>query len=320
MPNKFEDSKGRTVTVVNVENNIAQLNNGDRVAVERLNNPKYFKPVLESNNNPVISNNAPTNNIMNNKSSRYEDMFNSLQNGSTKEVSIGEDSNESINNSQYTGSSYAPSSEVKMSGTIVESHRDNLKELGADERSIPDIDPVVDTYIPNNRPTTEEDLIRKYQGHGIQTNTKLNKLAGEPVIDPNKKPQAGTMDSYVSNSSISQAQTQTHANPITESPMIESEQPVHAMFDKAKRVHSINVNLKISDKIPDKNVIKMLEENFDDSAIDYYTTEVFKKLMSNPRIIEDQVRQTIEKYVNGRAKPKTKAKAKPKAKIKSDTK
>jgi hypothetical protein len=42
---KFTDRRNRTVTVENIEDNIASLNNGERVSVERLKDPNFYSPV-----------------------------------------------------------------------------------------------------------------------------------------------------------------------------------------------------------------------------------------------------------------------------------
>ena len=95
--------------------------------------------------------------------------------------------------------------------------------------------------------------------------------------------------------------------PQEEEEEIEEENPVHQMFDKAKKVHSLKVTLKLDEKIPDKDVIKMMEENFEESAIEYYAKDIYKKLMEDPSVIEDQVKDAIEKYLRSRKRTSKKS-------------
>ena len=291
---KYEDSRGRTVTVVNINGNIAELNNGERVALERLQDGNFYKqignstnPVMESNTTTINENN--NNNYMNESipKTRYE----KLANGGS--VGIGDDGG-NITLDRPVNSQTSVGTSVQMGG-VVESHNDNLRGLGKEVTSEPSRNPY-DNYVPsdnNNTATTENDLLAKY-GH---TPPPPQKSAGlEDLVNPPKPP------TPKEEREIRRSQ---RVEDVIDPKVIE-ENPVHQLFDKAKKVHSLEVSLKLNEKIPSKEVIKMMEENFDDvSAIEYYAKDIFKKLMDDPSIIENQVKEAIQKYMRSRTKTKS---------------
>jgi hypothetical protein len=297
---KFEDRKGRTVTVESIDGSIALLNNGERVAVSRLNDNRFFKPVSNSSNIQTvtpINENTNTNttipniNILDNNS-RYERMIN----GSG--ISVGDEGHQIGRGAPVMGGNrpVTPYSEVGMVG-VVESHNDNLRSIGKEVQE--EVVPVTQRYQPPSKAQTEEarkaELLEKY-GHTPQPEkpSKLNefvdKIEGRTPAKETEVEVNNVKQEQVSKQYFEPEPTQPEEN------------PVHKMFDAAKKVHSIKVNLKIDEKIPDKSVIKMMEENFDESAIEYYAKDIYNKLMSDPSIIEDQVKDAITKYVKSRSK------------------
>tara|TARA_R110000772_G_scaffold20466_2_gene56711 strand:+ start:30818 stop:31801 length:984 start_codon:yes stop_codon:yes gene_type:complete len=322
---KFEDSRGRTITVMSTEGNIAILNNGERVSTERLNDTRYFTPLNESIS-PVVQkyiNNTNTNTNMNthvnessanimDDNSRYQNL------SSKKAISIGESENTMLQPTQRTA--YNQSSDIKISGGVVESHRDNLVSIGkevpveehrpktvsandyttpynADPNIVPTRQPVIN---PNLTP--QQQLEEKYKNTNVpQSDPRLHELAGEKVSRDEIKQKR---QERISNGPLDNVDYTGYVDePIN--PNQEPEvNPVHQMFDKAKKVHPLNVTLKLNEKIPSKEVIKMMDENFDESAVDYYAKDIFKKLMEDPSVIENQVKEAIEKYLKSRTPKK----------------
>jgi hypothetical protein len=49
----------------------------------------------------------------------------------------------------------------------------------------------------------------------------------------------------------------------------------------------------------------MMEDNFEDeSAVDYFAKDIYKKLMEDPSVIENQVKIAIQKYLKSRTPKK----------------
>ena len=292
---KFEDRKGRTVTVLEVDGSIATLINGEKVAVARLNDQRFYKPKNNGNGNgngnvnesvsQVSSSSSPKTEIL--ESFDSNDRYQKMLQGSS--LSIGEEGSVYGNGQAVVGRDgrpVTPYSQVKMGGSVVESHNDNLRNLGVEVKE--EVTPVTQRYQQPSQPQSEEarkqELLEKY---GVQEQPKPNNNDNglEKYVEP----------SVEVNGTKMKEQSRSIHQP-------KEDNPVHKMFDKAKKVHPIKVNLKINEKIPEKSIIKMMEENFDESAIEYYTKDIYNKLMSDPSIIEDQVRDAIKKYVNSRSK------------------
>ena len=343
---KYEDRKGRTVTVENVENNIAILNNGERVAVERLSDNNFYTPLggsnggnMSNNVNESMDNSQPHTNTNDGASSRYEQLINNFQSGKQANIGIVEDDSPPINyNSSNTSQGHNPMVNVSMGNSVVESHSSNVQSKRQQEPQSDKPVPVVQPYRQPTAPKKEEpktntekdiygdnlenrinapididpqkQLLDKYKDNSPKSHTALSKLAYGDDYDEEKEksndksnPNNTQSDEQRRRiSELNQIGDLLPTNEKIEGTIEPIENPVYQMFDKAKKTHSLNVNLKINEKIPEKDIIKMMEENFDESAIDYYTKQIFIKLMEDPKIIEDQVREAITKYVNSRKK------------------
>ena len=317
---KYEDKRGRVVTVENIENNIAELNNGERIAVERLRDRNFYKPLnLDEQSNKNQPQSSDIINENNDTPSRYQNLINNFQSNNSADIGIVEESTINPNN---TTPGTNPGVNISTGNSVIESHSDNLRSIGKEDTTSDKRIPVTQPYKPQqpkqepkddiyndnledrtNNVDPKQALIDKYKIHTPKTDTKLNEIVhGKESDDSNDDNNDDNSDENIK--PTKQPSTQPKMNP---SQKIEREEnPVHQMFDKAKKTHSISVNLKLDEKIPEKNVIKMMEENFDESAIDYYTNEIFIKLMETPEIIETQVKEAINKYVNSRSRKKTK--------------
>lgn len=274
---KYKDSKGRLVSVTNVDNNMATLNNGERVAVSRLNDTRYYTP-MEENVNSSINENNNTNDsisadILDSGDTRYKNILENLTSNSNYEKKIGEEGYVD-NNSNHGGQRWNMNSEVKMSNDVVE--RRNVPE----QKNTPPPKPK-----QNVNQNSEEELLNKYN---------------YPTPSPKKGQSDKLKELAYGKEAVENQETYTQKEEVKE------ENPVYKMFDKAKKVHPLKVDLKINEKIPSKDIIKMMEENFEESAIEYYAKDIFRKLMEDPSIIENQVKSSIEKYVNGNTTRKKK--------------
>ena len=268
--NKYEDKTGRTLTVANVDGAIALLNNGERVSVERLNDPNHYT-LLGSGNGSVNEN--VTTHYPTDDSSYYNNLINK------KSIVIGEE-----DNSQLSYNAIGDASQMSYSGDIVESHSSHLNKMGVIEKTAPNKpnQGMVDINSEASKSLLEKYNLQNQNAHLPQQNNK--------DIVP------GSLEDILSrgenNSPTNIQATQAPSQPIPQKKAYE------LVFEKVKKTHSLKVNLKIDEKIPEKSVLKMLEENFtEESAIDYYANYVFNKLMEDPTIIKEQLKESIEKYV-----------------------
>lgn len=76
--------------------------------------------------------------------------------------------------------------------------------------------------------------------------------------------------------------------------------PIVDMFKSVKRTVDFSVELHISNKIPQPSFIKMWEENYNDSIIDYLTNNISQDLLNNPQQVKEIVKDGIMKVVYGK--------------------
>jgi hypothetical protein len=158
--------------------------------------------------------------------------------------------------------------------------------------------------------TTEEDekaeLARKY-GVDVDNTAQLErqqqsfaKLLGEdsedlPVVKP-FTPEEPVIRVEADREEIKQNQQpiiqQTNHQPIVEDPII-------AMFKRAKRNVEFSVNLEINNKIPRLDFIEMMEDSYEVSIIDFLSDEFTKEVLSNPEIIKESIKNKIKEIVYG---------------------
>lgn len=150
------------------------------------------------------------------------------------------------------------------------------------------------------------EIARKY---GIENNTQeavnkqneaFNKLLGEganPVFvtsndgSVTKEANVPTQKIEVRREGFNQIQQQ---NTVVNVPI---EDPIITMFKNTKRIKDFSISFDIKDKIPRLDFIEMMEDSYNISIIDYLATEFTDKLLKNPQIIENMIRDKIKEMV-----------------------
>jgi len=69
--------------------------------------------------------------------------------------------------------------------------------------------------------------------------------------------------------------------------------PVTSMFRNVKRNVDFKINLKIDGKIPRLDFIEMMEDSYELSIVDFLAEEFTNKLLSDPSIIRNKVKEEI---------------------------
>jgi hypothetical protein len=144
--------------------------------------------------------------------------------------------------------------------------------------------------------TTEEDeraeLARKY-GVTIDNNSAVNKQqeAFDRILNPQKQNEEVVTE--VNNLPV-------HSNP-PQPPIqrIEIEDPIITMFKKTKRNVEFNITLDVSDKIPRLDFIEMMEDSYEISMIDFLADEFTNKIIQDPSLIRNKIKDKIKQLVYG---------------------
>lgn len=83
---------------------------------------------------------------------------------------------------------------------------------------------------------------------------------------------------------------------------IEVEDPIIKMFKGVKRIVEFNINLDIKNKIPRLDFIEMMEDSYETSIIDFLADEFTNELLKNPTTIKDMIKSKIRTLVYGEDK------------------
>jgi len=80
---------------------------------------------------------------------------------------------------------------------------------------------------------------------------------------------------------------------------VEVEDPIIKMFKGVKRSVDFNISLDIKNKIPRLDFIEMMEDSYETSIIDFLADEFTNELLKNPETIKDMIKSRIRYYVYG---------------------
>lgn len=146
------------------------------------------------------------------------------------------------------------------------------------------------------------ELERKY---GVQNNNQSNlikqneafaKLLGDdsedlPVIQPKVNIEEGIVQKV-------EVKRDEFITPVVEK-SIETSDPILTMFSKTKRNVEFKINIEILDKIPRLDFIEMMEDSYETSIIDYLADEFTNKILQDPSIIRNSIKDKIKQLVYG---------------------
>jgi len=77
------------------------------------------------------------------------------------------------------------------------------------------------------------------------------------------------------------------------------EDPIITMFRKTKRNVEFKISIDISDKIPRLDFIEMMEDSYEISMIDFLADEFTNKILNDPSVIRDSIKNKIKQLVYG---------------------
>jgi hypothetical protein len=91
-----------------------------------------------------------------------------------------------------------------------------------------------------------------------------------------------------------------HSNP-PEPPAqrVEIEDPIITMFKKTKRNVDFKINIELNDKLPRLDFIEMMEDSYEISMIDFLADDFTNKILENPSLIRDKIKERIKQLVYG---------------------
>ncbi len=80
---------------------------------------------------------------------------------------------------------------------------------------------------------------------------------------------------------------------------VEVDDPIITMFRKTKRNVEFKVNFDFNDKIPRLDFIEMMEDSYETSMIDFLADEFTNKILQDPSLIKNKIKEKIKQLVYG---------------------
>jgi hypothetical protein len=81
---------------------------------------------------------------------------------------------------------------------------------------------------------------------------------------------------------------------------ISNDNPMSVMFKGFKRVKEFKCKIEISEMIPNYELIKMFEDGYEMSIIDFLTDEILNKVASDPNLLRKEIKKNLEMAVYGK--------------------
>ena len=123
------------------------------------------------------------------------------------------------------------------------------------------------------------ELLRKYNITQQPKTTSVEELLGE------------------STNSTQKVVNQPFVNQPVVTQQVVTEDPILFIFKNSKRKLDFKMNFSIEEKIPRIDFIEMMEDSYNTSIIDYLAEEFTNKLLNDPSVIKNLIKEKIESLV-----------------------
>lgn len=152
--------------------------------------------------------------------------------------------------------------------------------------------------IMTNEDDERAELMRKYGATPDATNEATKQAeAFNKILNPEETPVETYKPTSVQVNGNQQVEVaKDYISPVQR---VEVEDPIITMFKRTKRNVNFNVNFEISDKIPRLDFIEMMEDSYEISMIDFLADEFTNKILQDPSVIRENIKDKIKQLVYG---------------------
>lgn len=284
----FEDLSGNVVSVKDIDGSIAHLDSGQRIAVERLMDNSFYNEYIDPD---TFSN--------------KENNFYSFLGDQIRNIDINSmgtmDGGVQINSSIPVVESHE-SSQSALRGDYTPSH-DQYDEIERKKREMMENAANISQSI-----NSSNSKLRALIGddEDIEDTMPINRNLEGVKMEGRNKPIQETQPRETSVTMFDENNTPVgHVeNKLPAPPVVPKEDPIYQMFSQVKRSTNFSLNVKLVEKIPRKDFMKMWEDSYEVSIIDYLVDEFTEKLLNDPSMIRDQLKEALKVHVYGKTSPK----------------
>jgi len=150
--------------------------------------------------------------------------------------------------------------------------------------------------------STHNDLLEKLKKEAEKidtTNLPLPKIATNTAIDNNNTVPEGPVRKIVVETDDRGKVTSREENAaVTQTP--------NDFFKKMKRNTQVEISIKWVENIPNLDLIKMMDDNFDQGVLEYLVEDITDKIIASPNIVSNQIREQLNKMMKGQTAVKVK--------------
>lgn len=287
----FEDTSGTVVSVKNVDGNIAHLDTGQRIAIERLLDNTFYNEYIDPNTFANRENNFYT---------FLGDQIKGIDVNSSGTL----DSGVQVNSSIPVVESHS-AAQASLRGEYTPSH-DDFNEIERKKREMAENAANIARRVENSNNKLKDLIGEDSEIMDIPVNRNLEGVTMEGNKNPiqqSLEPRETSVTMYDENNSQleipKQMQNQQVPNQVSQ-PVVPKEDPIYKMFSQVKRSTNFSLNVKLMEKIPRKDFMKMWEDSYEVSIIDYLVDEFTNKLLNDPTMIRDQLKEALKVHVYGK--------------------
>jgi hypothetical protein len=263
----FRNNKtGEVVRVIDSFENIAVLENKQRVDVRTLTDVNFYTEQIDPSN---FFNNQGAYNIL-------ADKIKNIPQSVLNNFSEGE---EDITDKFGSGLDITP--QTNESAIIMSSEEDEMAELARKYGASMDT---------TSQVTRQNEAFARILGE--ESENELPVINQQRPVEDNPVVRVD-VDRDVNN-------LPGHSNPPQPpTKVVEVEDPIITMFRKTKRNVNFNFSFNVTDKIPRLDFIEMMEDSYEISMIEFLADEFTSKILSDPSSIKEKIKNEITRLVYG---------------------
>lgn len=307
---KFTDlSNGQTIEIKDSFENIAISKEGNKINVNKLMDNKYYEEYIDPKdffkNESLLSSFADKiRNIPNTNNGENYHQHHSSSNNMSNDIINNIENNVNMNNIPGSSTLYPTTNESAVIPYDPEYEKMQLLEKAKSMYGSATIDSNMQSQYDSFKRVLDDDsnipVVEPHKPHNPSIINNINQdiKVEEPPIQRIEAKRNDIQDNDVEYNG---------ENKVVGKNNVSDNDPILLMFQNVKRNTKFDINICISEKIPKSDFIKLMEESYNKSIIDYLAQEFTDNIINNPDILKQSIVDKINEIVYPKVnKPVTK--------------
>lgn len=260
---QFRDNRtGEVVRVIDSFENIAILENKQKIDVRRLTDSNHFTEQIDPKSFFNI----------NNTYNQIADKIKSIETNNLSEEKSTDLYNNNLDESKFYNTPYEPT--TNESAIVQYSEEDERQELLKKYGIIDNTDAIAKQKESFSKLLNDDTEVNNENVQRVEINrSETGEVTGSVVV--NNQPQVAHERQYSQ----------------------QVEDPIQTMFKGIKRSVDFSLDLQLNNKIPKLEFIEMMEDSYEKSIIDYLASEISNDLIKDPNSLKMKIAEKIKEMV-----------------------